>query len=391
MEYFLLLIPFVTCGVLFIFYRQKVHILEYVITIFLSVGLFFGIKAWVKYTGSRSIEYLGYYVTSVNHYEQWNEYIERTCTREVPDGTDAGGNTIYRTETYDCSYVQDHPEYYTYALNNKEQIDISWSTYQYHVDLWGGKTYKIDMNRNYHTIDGDVRCADWNGDVYTCRCLTLTQGYTNPIKGSSSTYKADKVSKKEAGELELYEYPPVLEKEQSAILSKQTVSDKDIRKWKFLNAFYGYSHQIRVYLLFYYDKDVSVSNKQTAYWNGGNMNEMLIHVGVSSDSLHVQWANVTSWSDVPLLEINIRDEIMTYKDSPLDLHQLSDFISTNLGLWKRKNFSDFKYLRYEYSMREFIFMTLLMVIISAILARKVIRNKYHLHGVNKDDHHSTAC
>ena len=270
-------------------------------------------------------------------------------------------------------------------MNNKEEIKISWSVFQYHVDLWGGKTYKVDMNRNYNTIDGDARCADWNGDWYKCRCINLTQGYSNPIKGSSATEKADKVSKKEAGELELYEYPPVLEKEQSAILSKHTVSDGDIQKWKFLNAFYGYAHQIRVYLLFSYDKDVSISTKQTAYWNGGNKNEMLIHVGVRSDSLYVQWTNVTSWSDVPLLEINIRDEIMNYKGSPLDLHQLSDFISTNLNLWKRKNFSDFKYLKYEYSIGEFICMALLMIIISAILARIVIRNKYHLHGLDKNE------
>ena len=112
---------------------------------------------------------------------------------------------------------------------------------------------------------------------------------------------------------------------------------------------------------------------------------MLIHVGVSSDSLYVQWTNVTSWSDVPLLEINIRDEIMNYKDSPRDLHQLSDFISTNLNLWKRKNFSDFKYLKYEYSIGEFICMALLMILISAILARIVIRNKYHLHGLDKNE------
>lgn len=335
------------------------------------------------FSGSRSTEYLGYYVAAVKHYEQWNEYVQQTCTREVADGADSEGNTVYRTETYDCSYVRDHPEYFTYVLNDGNEMKISLLTYYDLVSLWGGTTIKMDMNRDYHTIDGDVIYAVWNGKIQSCRCITLTGGYTNPIKGSSSTYKADRVSKHEAKELELYHYPPVVENEQHAILSKHTVSAEDMHKWKYLNAFYGKTHQIRIYLLFYYDKDVSVSNKQTAYWNGGNMNEMLIHVGVSSDSNRVQWGNVTSWSDVPLLEINVRNEIVNYKDAPLDLESLSNFIIANLNLWKRKEFSDFKYLKYEFSWREILFMTLLMIIISVVLVMIIVRNKYDLHGVVK--------
>ena len=53
-------------------------------------------------------EYLGYYITKASYYEPWNEYIHRTCTREVYDGRDSDGNPKYRTEHYDCSYVEYH-------------------------------------------------------------------------------------------------------------------------------------------------------------------------------------------------------------------------------------------------------------------------------------------
>ena len=71
-------------------------------------------------------EYLGDYVTKVRHYDEWDEWVHRTCTR-----TYKVGNTT-RTQTYDCSYRRYHPEKWSYFdsrgnehfIYSKKEFDI---------------------------------------------------------------------------------------------------------------------------------------------------------------------------------------------------------------------------------------------------------------------------
>ena len=66
-----------------------------------------------KQSNAADTEYLGSYVTRIRHYDAWNEYIHRTCTRTVGSGKNQ------RTETYDCSYVENHPELHAETENSE--------------------------------------------------------------------------------------------------------------------------------------------------------------------------------------------------------------------------------------------------------------------------------
>lgn len=122
---------------------------------------------------TRDVERWAGYATEVRYYEDWNEYIHQTCTRSYPCGTDSKGQTTYCTETYDCSYVDYHPEYWelrsttgTYKLSQEEY-------YQF-MSRWGGRQVFVDLHRNYHTDDGDMYKVVWDQQESTLE-PTLSQ------------------------------------------------------------------------------------------------------------------------------------------------------------------------------------------------------------------------
>ena len=104
-------IPVITCLILLFGFRQFTAWWEYLVvllpSILLSSALYFGLLE-IQETDT---EYLGYYVSKVEYYEDWDEWVHQTCTRTW---TDSKGNT--HTETYDCSHSVYHPEYWQMIL-----------------------------------------------------------------------------------------------------------------------------------------------------------------------------------------------------------------------------------------------------------------------------------
>ena len=84
----------------------------------------------MRHSNFSDTEYLSYYITKIRHTDEWDEWIHRTCTREVPDGTDSKGNTKYRTETYDCSYREYHPERWLKDDNKGDDMYINREEFQ---------------------------------------------------------------------------------------------------------------------------------------------------------------------------------------------------------------------------------------------------------------------
>lgn len=119
--YFALLIPVIAILYALIFQHKKVVWWEALPTLVIPILFIF----MVKYLGQKSLEYSDEYWNSygtyAEYYEDWNEYIHQICTRTYPCGKDSDGNTKYCTETYDCSYVQYHPEHWELYGSGSEQ------------------------------------------------------------------------------------------------------------------------------------------------------------------------------------------------------------------------------------------------------------------------------
>lgn len=336
----------------------------------------------MRYENFKDTEYLSYYYTKIRHTDRWNEYIHRTCTRRVPAGRDSKGNTIYRTQTYDCSYVENHPERWLKYDNSGEEEYISEEEFMRIKSLWKTPMVFVDMHRHYYTIDGDAQEYYWNNNWRDCLTYTVEHNYENRILGSESVLKYQKITPEEAKELGLFEYPSVDRNyDQNPIIGYSATKD-EIKRFQFLNSYYGKNKQIRVFVLVYPSQSgVQITEDQKAYWQGGNKNELIICIGIDGGK-KIKWANCFSWQSNPELDIRCRNFLLEQKQ--LNLMSLSNWIIKHINLWERRQFSEFKYIQSFLTGDQVIGITwtviglniLLIVIFIVISFKTGIINKY---------------
>lgn len=328
-------------------------------------------------------EYLGGYMAKVSHYDDWDEWIVQTCTREVPCGTDKDGNTIYETETYDCSYREYHPERWTYTDNhgNEEYFYDKDDFERALKELGYPKMVFVDMNRDYYKKDGDKQDYFWDGNVNTVRALVTKHKYVNKLMSSNSIFKYENISEEDAAKEGLFDYPQVIDDDQDVVLGYK-VGKGTSKRFKYINSIYGEKKQFRVYILVFKDKPLKISEMQKSYWQGGNKNEFIVCLGYDTKSKKITWCNPFSWCDSPKLEVATKRYFRTH--TRLDLWNYGDWLMKNLNLWKRKEFKDFDYIDSSLSDGEekFLFMfSLLMNIIAVIFLLIWNETKYETLGM----------
>lgn len=370
MELFLFfIIPIVIALLLLFFYKKEITLLE-AIGIIIPSFIIIGICYAVSYSNlTSSTEYYGDYATKITHYDDWDEWVHRTCTRHIPCGVDSKGRTKYRTETYDCSYRRYHPERWIISTKNDDELYIDKLTYDKIRKMWGVEKHVMDMHRHYYTKDGDAQYYLWNDNLSTLYDITTSHNYTNKIKASKSIFAFEDISKKEAQKLGLLDYPPVIEYEQNPINGYRKITKADEQSLRKINGFYGAKYQIRVFVNCFYNRDLSISKKQQSYWVGGNKNEFVINVCLDSLSNKLLWVDAFSWMDEPTLEVKT-EQYLRDIDS-LDIVKLSNFLYDEIPqLWKRKEFTDFDYLSIELTETQFyttLSILLIYIIISSII------------------------
>lgn len=315
-------------------------------------------------------EYLGDYITKVRHYDDWDEWVHRTCTRRVKSG-----NT-YVTQTYDCSYRRYHPERWSYFDQDGEE---HWLFFEEEFDeivrRFGTKMIFVDMHRRYYTDDGDAQEYRWNGSEKTAWPVTHSHKYKNKLQNSRSIFNFEEIDEEYADSIGLYDYPPIEMYDQSPILSHTIKLPKNQEDaLRYTNGFYGKKHQFRVFVLLFEDKDIEISEKQRSYWKGGNKNELIVCLGVKDNK--VDWCNAFSWCDVPT--IDVKTETYFAQNDTLDLKAYSDLLRESLdnGEWVRKNFEDFSYLKPELSLTQQIWILVISILLNVGFAIFVIKNNF---------------
>ena len=336
-----------------------------------------GLKATMIYARECDIEYHGGYMTRITHYDEWDEWIERTCTRTVHDGYDKDGNEITHEEKYDCSYREYHPERWTYVDNygreeyfyNKEEFNRAMA------ELGYPKMVFRDMHRDYYTIDGDAQDYFYDGTVAHVRPLTWSRTYQNKVIASESIFKFEDISDKEAKKAKLFNYPSIQDRDQSIILGVN-LGKQTHKKFKYINAVYGRKKQFRVYVLIFTDKPLEISERQKSYWQGGNKNEFIVCLGYNSKTGRVDWCNPFSWCDKPTLEVATK---RFFRERPYLANSVDSYASwlqNNLHLWKRKEFKDFDYIENTLTKGQAIALLIIILIMNIIASIFFIGNEF---------------
>jgi hypothetical protein len=329
-------------------------------------------------------EYFGAYTTKVIYYEPWDEEVPCRhpiyCTENYTYdcGTQQSPQTCTGTRTYVCGYehpydVDYHEECWAKADNLGGEHSISRLEFNTLSQRFGTQPFFVELNRDYHSIDGNAYHTPFPGDADKSDVLTIEHSYTNKIKVSHSVFKFENIDEKTKKQWALYDYPQVSGMYQRIIIGKNIDAVTE-RKLQYLNGYYGSSKQFRMYMVFFKDQSMEVAYKQRSLWEGGNKNEFVVCIGTNKLG-KLTWVKCFSWCDRPALEV----EVQNYFDSTktIDLSKFADWMPKQIeNHWHRKEFKDFDYLEIELTDTQIWVILFIIVAYNVFMSIWVVKNEW---------------
>jgi hypothetical protein len=372
-------VPVIVSVIILLFWMKKVVWWEVLLLIVPSALIILLLNTIMVSYNTSDTEYLGSYIKKVNYYEPWDERVPCRhpiyCTRTYPCGSAKSPRTC--TSTYVCGHVHAydvdyHPEYWTKEDNYKEEYDISHSEFIYLRKLFATNQYFVELNRDYHSIDGDAYSTNWAGEPERSSVITKEGSYTNKIRASHSVFKFENITEKEVAKWSLYEYPAVTDYKQKVVLGKK-VDGRTERKLQYINGYYGPKKQFKLFVLFFKNQSMDVVNKQRSYWEGGNKNEFVVCIGVDNSG-RFEWVDAFSWMSKPALEVEVEEFISRTED--VKLKKFADWLPNQVAAhWKRRDFQDFEYLQMELTETQLWWIMIILMIYNVAMSVWVINNE----------------
>lgn len=294
---------------------------------------------------SKVKEYLSGYVVAVEHHFPWTEMQTYTVT------VTHNGRT--HTEVRH-NYIR-HPDEWFRILNTGMRMSTGQHEYLSAIAQWGTSPFHINPPHVSCVSGGGGERCDWNSVEDDTDTVTYTGRYRNYILNSNSIFRQTPISRKTAEQLGLIDYPEIRDHEQDVICTSSrlgnsiTIERTAQEKFQRINAFCGAERQIHIFVLLFDAKQgVGIADQQRAYWNGGNKNEFTVCLGMNGNT--VAWCNPFCWMDAPTLDTAVQQYFIGHPE--LDLEAFAEWLRPNLTLWKRKEFSDFKYLGIHLSRKQ---------------------------------------
>ena len=368
------LIPILSCVVLLLFWNKRIAWWELGIKLVAVFLVILCAKGCSTAFLTDDDEYWSYKAVEVWHEDEWDEWIEKTCTESYACGTDSKGNTKYCTRTYDCSYRDYHPDKYYFVDDYGSKHSISKEEYERYKNLWQNSSF-VEMNRDYYHLDGDAQKSKWNGDRKTIKVFVDRHTYENKVMASKNVFNFEKIEPEEAKKRGLFEYPADQGDYRPSVLTSTPWSwhaafNKDA---DYTNGMLGPKKQVRVWYLIFKDKPSITGRWQEAYWQGGNKNEFV--VCVSLDKLgQVQWCHVFSWTDNKYPVVKVQHLIADNKIfDPLKINgEVEKILSSQ---FERKHFKDFSYLEIEPTDNAIIWTYILVILFSVGISVWIVMNE----------------
>lgn len=313
-------------------------------------------------------EYLGAIVTGIYHEDGWTQLVERSETK-----TDSKGNR--HTERW----IEEvwHSEKYYFLTSLGSRFDCGSGFYRFVEQIWKLPPVRVSW-RGKH-IKGGIRYGTENE---FCQLDPLQQDspdywvpvtesnhYTNKIRCSNSIFKFEKIDRQQSRELGLYDYPLISDFDAPCIMSHHcgfgVVGDDVGELFRKFNARIASQWQMRLYiLLFPAEKGIAISEKQRAYWQGGNKNEFVVCVGIDTAG-KVEWARTFSWADEQEIEMETSQWLMSHPN--IDWRRFYNWLEWHLRHWRRKEFKDFGYINVTLPLWQTLSIFLLSVLENALV------------------------
>ena len=352
MQHLILFFSPVTAVVISYLFFKKIKIPESVTVFIVGIAFNFGMSEWMKSVSINDTEYLGYYAVGVQYYEDWDEWVEETCTDE-------------NGREYDCSHSVYHEAWWAMVDNGKHYHRIKQREYDGIVRYVQGTPVFKELNRNYYSNDGDMYYVDVPLDRLAIP-VTRTREYPNKIILNESLYHYEDISAAEKDSLGLYGYPEIVHYSphfdpaypypyptslctyQAAV---QGINDDDFAlPMAILNGQTG-EYDLRTFVFVFPDKGREIAQKQIDCLQLGNFNELLILVGTRGKE--IAWCETHSWEDVPRLRTAVK-QWFTVNNHTDSLRNFPAWYALQIGagLWTKKDYRDFDYIRAGFSLAQ---------------------------------------
>ena len=366
-----LLIPVITAIILYKKFAHQTVWWEFLIPFVVSILLIFLSKMSIETIQTQDTEYWGGCLTQADYYEAWNELVTYTETY-----TDSKGRSQTRTRTR----VDYHPPQWKITDTNGCVISINQGTFESLCQRFGNRQF-TDLRRNYHTNDGDLFTARWNGSEATLMPVTTSHSYENRVAVSDSVFHFPEVNPKDFG---LVEYPKIQNYFQCNSIvgpgdASLPLAEQALSCW---NAKLGPQKQARIILVVFQNQPVQAGFDQESYWQGGNKNEFVITIGVDNSN-NIVWCHPFSWTEVETLKVETREFVISQKT--LHLKNLVDWVAPQVSSnYVRKNFADFNYLSIEPPMWAVFLVFLLVSGVNLGLSMWIVHNEHQEFGANQN-------
>lgn len=371
--WFSILIPIITILFVYIFAKQEIVWWEPLTLMVICSVMVLISKLLIDYSSYTTKEYWGSFVVRIDYYEDWDEWIEATCSTTCC--CDKDGNNC-QTTYYDCSYRRYHPKEWYMTDNIGQKLSISEAEYNYIKTRKFGGEFFTELNRDYYRQDGDEYSCTWKRDSASSVPITTIHTYKNKIKSSDySVFNFKKVDTSEVRHYGLIDYPNVgFANSMHAVLGDNSPDAQyaDL-KLQYYNGLVGPTKESRIFLLVFKDKPIMSGLNQKSYWVGANMNEFVVCVGLDSKTREIMWCLPFSWTTNEKLKIEVRDYITN--NPKLKLHEIADYIGISVkNEFKRRDFKEFDYLKAEPSTASIVGAYIFIIILTAAVSFWMITN-----------------
>jgi len=359
MEYGALIIPFIVTIIFYLIYKSEYKWWEFFIPLIVTIALVFGAKGIALISGQKYSEYWGETVVAIYEEEPWNEWIHRTCTETYPCGTDANGNTRYCTRTYDCSYQADYGPEWWVKTDLNHTFYISEKLYDSLAIVYNTQIVKTNTHRNHSVRDRAVSSTgtkfegkqvgefsyvwkyNWPKTDETRQGVFTKHKYKNKVKSTDlSLFNISVVPEERADSLGLYKYPKKIDKFKCPVILGAEVSPEIHENFRKLNAKFGPSNELRLWILIFKDKPSIYGTYQENYWVRGNKNELVICIGINNSN-EIKWSYAFSWALSGALTADVKTKLLNlYEYTVIMNDNTTNYFAIPINTELKENISD---------------------------------------------------
>jgi len=201
--------------------------------------------------------------------------------------------------------------------------------------------------------DGNAYEIHWDNKPLSSEATTTEHSYENRIKVAHTAFDFPDITAQDVKQYSLYNYPKVTGFQQETILGLDSIrwltsqEKAKFHQWgMFLDGYLGPKKHARIYYLLFRDQPHLAGKMQAARWFGGNDNELVICIGLSSKSRKIQWVYPFSWTPKRETLVDVREDLM--KDTTFNVDSIATATWKDVEKdFKRRDFKEFSYVTVE--------------------------------------------